>query len=735
MVTTNSSLPEGDLIEKPAVEHWLEMLPDEFSDDDRGYLRIAAEIALSAHPQRHVLNGESQLRHALSVAEILGHLHMDRETVASAMLLGALKDPDITEEKLQRELGVNAARMVDDLGRIGALTDLSTEVAVEDEEQHAENLRRLLLGIAEDVRVVLVVVAEQLHLMRTARSLEPEMSRRLAKETQDIYAPLANRLGIWQIKWELEDLSLRFLHPQEYKRIASLLDGRRADREQFIQEVMDLLREKFLAVGVDAEITGRPKHIYSIYRKMQRKAVDIEQIFDLRAVRVLVDDIAQCYAALGVVHGLWKHIPGEFDDYIATPKANLYQSIHTAVIGPEEKTLEVQIRTRGMHHHAELGVAAHWRYKEDAKEDTDFERRIVWMRQWLERKDVGGETGELQDAFDQEMESTRIYVLTPMGKVVELPKGSTPLDFAYAIHTDIGHQCRGARVDGHIVQLNRPLRSGETIEVLTAKNGTPSRDWINPHLGYLHSTKARNRVKQWFKQLDYEHHVELGRSALEREMTRLSISEKPDLEKVAEKHNLQHGEDVYAAIGRGDLSPIQVAGFGGREKPAPRSKPISESKHIHQGQVKGEVVVAGVDDLMTSIARCCKPVPYDSIIGYVTRGRGVTVHRRDCPNLRAMSDEEQDRLIPVHWSDEQQETQYAVDFMVVAADRKGLLRDISAILTNENIDVIGVNTNSDRKTDTATMRFTIEVKDMNQLSRVLSKIEQLQEINLVRRLL
>ncbi|MCG7897665.1 MAG: bifunctional (p)ppGpp synthetase/guanosine-3',5'-bis(diphosphate) 3'-pyrophosphohydrolase [Candidatus Thiodiazotropha weberae] len=733
MVTTNSSLPEGESIDNPAIDRWLEMLPDEFDADDRDYFRGAAEIALQVQSNLQAV-GERQLRHSLSVAEILAQLHMDRETVAAAMLLGVLNDPQLSLEKLERKVGISTAKMVDDLGRIGALTDSSREITKEEEQQHAENLRRLLLGIAEDVRVILVVVAEQLQLMRTARNLAPEQRRRVAKETQDIYAPLANRLGIWQVKWELEDLALRFLHPDDYKRIASQLDGRRSDREQFIKEVMELLKEKFLAAGVHAEISGRPKHIFSIWKKMQRKAVDIEQIFDLRAVRVLVDDIAQCYAALGVVHGLWKHIPGEFDDYIATPKANLYRSIHTAVIGPEEKTLEVQIRTRDMHHHAELGVAAHWRYKEDAKQDKDFERRIVWMRQWLEKKDFGEQTDGLQDAFDQEMEATRIYVLTPMGKVVELPKNSTPLDFAYAIHTDIGHTCRGARVDGHIVQLNRALRSGETVEVLTAKNGTPSRDWINPHLGYLHSSKARNRVKQWFKQLDYEHHVELGRSALEREMTRLSISEKPDLEKVAAKYNLQHGEDVYAAIGRGDLSPIQVAGFGGREKPAPRSRAIPDSSKS-SGVAKGEVVVAGVDDLMTTIARCCKPVPYDAIIGYVTRGRGVTVHRRDCPNVRAMPEDEQDRLVAVHWSDEQQETQYAVDFMVTASDRKGLLRDISAVLTNENIDVIGVNTNSDRKTDTATMRFTIEVKDMNQLSRVLSKIEQLQDINLVKRLL
>ncbi|MCU7851080.1 MAG: bifunctional (p)ppGpp synthetase/guanosine-3',5'-bis(diphosphate) 3'-pyrophosphohydrolase [Candidatus Thiodiazotropha sp. (ex Monitilora ramsayi)] len=731
MVTTTSRLPEGDEIAGEDVAHWIDRLPEDLDGEDRQCLRKAADIALAADPNARTLFGESQLRHALSVAEILVDMRMDQETIAAAMLLGSFHEKDLKLDHLIKMLGENTARMVDDLTRIGMLTDLSSEVPAGDEGEHAENLRRLLLGIAEDIRVVLIVVAEQLHRMRTARGLSPELRHRLAQETRDIYAPLANRLGIWQIKWELEDLSLRFLHPDDYKRIASQLDGRRADREQFINQVIELLHEKFHAVGVNAEISGRPKHIYSIWRKMQRKSVDIEQIFDLRALRVLVDDIAQCYAALGVVHGLWKHIPGEFDDYIATPKANLYQSIHTAVIGPEEKTLEVQIRTGDMHHHAELGVAAHWRYKENTKHDADFERRIVWMRQWLEQKELSDE-GEPPGYLDADMEATRIYVLTPQGKVVELPKGATPLDFAYSIHTDIGHQCRGARVDGHIVQLNRPLRSGESVEILTAKNGTPSRDWINPHLGYLHSARARNRVKQWFKHLDYEHHVDLGRAALEREMVRLSVTEKPDLEAIAGKHNLQHAEDVYAAIGRGDLSPIQVAGVGGRARQAQRSKPITPQQRT--ATVKGEVVVAGVDDLMTSMARCCKPVPYDPIIGFVTRGRGVTVHRRDCANVRALDEANRERLVDVLWSDQQAQTTYAVDFLVVSGDRKGLLRDISAILTNEDIDVIGVNTNSDRKSDTATMRFTVEVSDMEQLSRLLSKVEQLPDVSVVKRI-
>jgi GTP pyrophosphokinase len=674
-----------------------------------------------------------QLRHSLSVAEILSGMRLDRETLAAAILSGVLKDASVGLDQLEQRFGETTARMVDDLHRISRLTDLSSDVAYqnESEKDHAENLRRLLLGIAEDVRVVLVVVAEQLHLMRIARGFPDEFRRRLARETRDIYAPLANRLGIWQIKWELEDLVLRFLEPDQYKRIASKLDGRRADRERFIKEVIALLHDKFHESGIEAEISGRPKHIYSIWRKMQRKSVDIEQIFDLRAVRVLVEDIAQCYAALGVVHGLWRHIPGEFDDYIATPKANMYQSIHTAVIGPEGKNLEVQIRTRDMHHHSELGVAAHWRYKENTKHDADFERRIVWMRHWLELKDGGDENSGYLERLDGDLAPTRIYVLTPQGKVVELPKGATALDFAYAIHTDVGHRCRGARVDGHIVQLTRPLNSGETVEILTAKNGTPSRDWINPHLGYLHTSKARNRIKQWFKHQDFEHHVELGRAALEREMTRLGGTGRPNLEALAPRYNLRHAEDVYAAIGRGDLSPIQIAGLGEHgkpEKPAPQPRAVR-----HRQAAKGEVMVAGVDDLMTSIARCCKPVPYDPIIGYVTRGRGVTVHRQDCPNILAMDEERRKRQVEVRWSDEQTETAYPVDILILASDRKGLLRDISSILANEEVDVIGVKTSSDRKTDIATMQFTVEVGNIEQLNRLLRKVEQLPDVIEVRR--
>jgi GTP pyrophosphokinase len=732
MVTVNSSLPAGGVIDRATLEQWLEGLPMEFTKTDRAYLRQAGLLALQAGAQRRVASGENQVRHALSVAEILCGLRLDRETLAAAILLGVRKQAEFSLAGLSERFGETTARMVDDLDRIGKLTETSAAVSPASEKEHAENLRRLLLGIAEDVRVVLVVVAERLHLMRIARQLSEAYRHHLAEETRDIYAPLANRLGIWQIKWELEDLALRFLHPDQYKQIASQLDGRRADRERFIKRVIELLHEKFLEADIQAEISGRPKHIYSIWRKMQRKSVDIEQIFDLRAVRVLVDDIAQCYAALGVVHGLWQHIPGEFDDYIATPKANMYQSIHTAVIGPENKTLEVQIRTRDMHHHSELGVAAHWRYKENTKHDADFERRIIWMRHWLELKDGGDEdSGYLQASIPQ-MEPTRVYVLTPQGKVIELPKGATALDFAYAIHTDVGHRCKGARVDGHIVQLTRPLCSGETVEILTAKNGAPSRDWINPHLGYLHTSKARNRVKQWFKHQDFQHHVELGRTALERELTRMSISERPDLEALAPRYNLHHADDVYAAIGRGDLSAIQVAGAAEQKRPEPREESLVRPKRA-KSTGQGEVMVEGVDDLMTSMARCCKPVPFDAIVGFVTRGRGVTIHRRDCPNIRAMDDQERERLVQVRWSETQSESVYPVDMLIHANDRKGLLRDISSILTNEEVDVIAVRSFSDRKHDTATLRFTVEVANAERLLRLQAKIEQLPDVLNIKR--
>jgi GTP pyrophosphokinase len=576
--------------------------------------------------------------------------------------------------------------------------------------------------------------------MRAIKDLEPERRAKISRDTQRVYAPLANRLGMWQVKWELEDLALRYLEPEQYLAIARGLAERRAEREQYIQDVIASLHRTFTDAGIRAEITGRPKHIYSIWRKMQRKGVDLQEIFDLRAVRVLVDTVADCYAALGLVHGLWRHIPKEFDDYIATPKGNLYQSLHTAVIGPGDKALEVQIRTHEMHRHAELGVAAHWAYKESKGHDAEFQRRVIWMRQWLELKNEGEDASEILERFKSELEPSHVYVLTPQAKVIELPKGATPLDFAYAVHSEIGNRCRGARVNGRIVPLNYQLSSGETVEILTQKNATPSRDWLSPHQGYLATARARNRVRQWFKQQDHDLHMQEGRSALEKELSRLAIAEKAQLEQLAPRFNFKRGEDLLAAIGRGDLSVGLVARQVG--EPRVPEQPPRESEARSRPAVKapakpkpgaGEVVVEGVDDLMTQIANCCKPVPYDSIVGFVTRGRGVTVHRRDCPNVRHLPPGEQDRLVRVRWASQPADATYPVDVLVIAADRKGLLRDISSVFADDDVDVIGVNTHSDRSTDTAAMRFTVEVRDMSHLERVLIKLNQVPDVLDVRR--
>jgi GTP pyrophosphokinase len=736
MVKPVYNLPEHDSGDDAAIRHWLDNLIPNYPTEELKLIAGACAALTRCRGDRRIDTGETQVRHVLSTADILARLGMDHETVIAALLNGCLGQGDLTETQIANRFGPGIARMVGDLARIGQIANVEAIIAAKDQHEHEENLRRLLMGIAEDVRVVLVVLAERVHLMRAIKDLEPERRAKISRDTQRVYAPLANRLGMWQVKWELEDLALRYLEPDEYSAIARGLAERRAEREQYIQDVIATLHRTFAEAGIKAEITGRPKHIYSIWRKMQRKGVDLQEIFDLRAVRVLVDTVADCYAALGLVHGLWRHIPKEFDDYIATPKGNLYQSLHTAVIGPGDKALEVQIRTHEMHRHAELGVAAHWAYKESKGHDAEFQRRVIWMRQWLELKNEGENASEILARFKSELEPAHVYVLTPHAKVIELPKGATPLDFAYAVHSEIGNRCRGARVNGRIVPLNYQLESGETVEILTQKSATPSRDWLSPHQGYLTTARARNRVRQWFKQQDHDQHAQEGRAALDKELSRLAIAEKPQLDQIAPRYKFKSGEDLLAAVGRGDLSVGLVARQVGEPR-APEQQPREVEPRIRvPSKAKpgaGEVLVEGVDDLLTQIANCCKPVPYDSIVGFVTRGRGVTVHRRDCSNVRHLPPGEQDRLVRVRWASQPPDATYPVDVLVIAADRKGLLRDISSVFTDDDVDVIGVNTHSDRSTDTAAMRFTVEVRDMDHLERVLAKLSQVPDVLDVRR--
>lgn len=735
MVKPLYNLPEHDTDDEHAIRHWLDSLATHYPVEELKLIAGACAALTRYRGDRRIETGETHVRHVLSTADILARLRMDAETLIAALLNGCLEQNELTNAELADRFGPGIARMVDDLGRIGQIANINAVIAAKDQPEHEENLRRLLLGIAEDVRVVLVVLAERMHLMRTIKDLDPERRAKIARDTQRVYAPLANRLGIWQIKWELEDLSLRYLQPDEYQRLAKLLAERREEREQYIADVITTLHALFDEAGIEADISGRPKHLYSIWKKMQRKSVDISEIFDLRAVRIMVHTVADCYAALGLVHGRWQHIPKEFDDYIATPKGNFYQSLHTAVLGPDDKALEVQIRTYDMHRHAEFGVAAHWAYKEAKGHDAAFQRRVVWMRNWLEFKNDSEDNGDVVARFKSEFEPTHIYVLTPQSKVIELPKCATPLDFAYAIHSEVGNRCRGARVNGRIVPLTHQLHSGDSIEILTQKNAAPSRDWLSLHHGYLTTARARNRVRQWFKQQDFDQHLHEGRTLLDRELSRLGIIDKAHLDEVALKFNYRRGEDLLAAIGRGDLAVGQVARQVGEPKAeVPReTEPRTRPAHRHPSTGASDVIIEGVDDLLTQMAQCCKPVPYDAIVGFVTRGRGVTIHRKTCGNVRHLPPAEAERLISARWAAQPAKSGYSVDILVVAADRKGLLRDISSLFSDEDVDVRGVNSHSEKSTDTASMRFTAEVRDMNQLERLIIKIRQIPDVLKVRR--
>jgi len=718
------------------LDAWLSVVGQGRSEAEQHLIRAALTRAQVAHKNQMRASGEPYLLHCLAVAEIVHHLKLDHEAVAAAILHDAVEDTDVTLKEVAQTFGEQVARLVDGVTKMGRIGEMR-EPAVSrrsTEASHSESVRKLLLAMAEDVRVVLIKLADRLHNMRTLRFLDEERQRRIARETLDIYAPLANRLGIWQVKWELEDLSLRYLERDAYHRIAALLDGRRIDRERHIELVKERLSKAFAAAGIRADISGRPKHIYSIWRKMQRKNVDFHQIFDVQAVRVLVESTAECYAALGIVHTLWHHVPHEFDDYIANPKSNNYRSLHTAVIGPEGRAVEVQIRTREMHEHAELGIAAHWRYKEGARYDHGFEKKVAWLRQLLEWKEEEPSADEFVDRFKSESVEERVYVLTPQGQVIDMPAGATVLDFAYHIHTDVGHRCRGAKVNGRIVPLAYELSSGEQVEVLTGRKVAPSRDWLNPHLGYLKTSRARAKVRHWIKQQDRDINIAAGRSSLERELHRLGLSTS-GLSEVAERLKFGDPDSMMAALGRGDLQTHQVVSAvmglaeDGQEQPIAFAR---QARRPAQGKTGDDFRILGVGNLLTQAARCCHPVPNDVIVGYITRGRGVTIHRRDCANILRLKDEDRERLIDVEWGDAPDRL-FPVDIQIQAYDRPGLLRDVSAVLANDKINVLGMHTLTDKTDMIATMELNAEVTDMGQLSRVLSRIGQLPNIIEVKR--
>ena len=714
------------------VDTWLHALERERPEPELVLIRRACDVAQNAHAGQYRLSGEPYFQHVLAVANIVAELQLDSETVAAAVLHDVAEDTPVTIEQIREQFGDSVARLVDGVTKmklIQAFKALSEKD--KQERSQAENLRKMLLAMAEDVRVVLIKLADRTHNMRTLAVLPEDKRLRIARETLDIFAPLANRLGIWQLKWELEDMSFRYLDPDLYKKIAGMLDERRTNREDYIRGFSDLLRAELEKVGIkDAVISGRSKHIFSIWRKMERKQVDYNQIYDVRGVRILVGSVAECYTALGVVHSRWQFIAGEFDDYIATPKENNYRSIHTAVIGPDGKTVEIQIRTHQMHEHNELGVAAHWRYKEGGKRDANIDNKINLLRQLLQWKDEISDAAEFVEQFRSEVFEERVYVFTPQGKVIDMRRGATPLDFAYHIHTELGHRCRGAKVNGRMVPLTYTLQTGEQVEILTVKAGTPSRDWLNPHLGYVNTPRARAKIQNWFRQLDRDQTVVEGREILERELRRLGASQ-VNYDRLASELQYNAADDLFVAIAHNDIKQSKYIAtvqrlFHVQDKVPVDPHPADVGKRPSR-VTPGEVRIYGIGNVLSHLASCCSPVPGDDIRGYITQGRGISVHRSDCPNILRNASRSPERVIPVEWGTTTQHT-YPVEVEIQAFDRHGLLRDISAVLANERIAVTGAHTASDASNNLVRMQFTVEIPNLSALSRVLAKIAQLPNV-------
>ncbi|HEX7341831.1 MAG TPA: bifunctional (p)ppGpp synthetase/guanosine-3',5'-bis(diphosphate) 3'-pyrophosphohydrolase [Rhodanobacteraceae bacterium] len=679
-------------------------------------LLLAAMDAFAAVDSRDV-------RECGEVLGLLETLGCDEETLAAALWFYVAQKHPLDWAKAGKSLPETLSRLVD--GQLAAEQVWSLHAHHGDA---SEGLRRMLLAMVRDLRVVLVLLCRHLVRLRHADALPAAQARDLALLATDIHAPLANRLGIWQLKWELEDLAFRQLEPDTYKRIAHLLDERRSDREHFIARCIDELSATLAAAGIRADVAGRPKHIYSIWKKMQRKHVDFSDLYDIRAVRVLVDDVATCYAVLGVVHGLWPHLPREFDDYIARPKGNGYQSLHTAVFGPEGRTLEVQIRTHAMHHANELGVAAHWRYKEGGSGDAAFEERIAWMRRLLDARTESGDSLSL--AFRTELIEDRVYLLTPKGDVLDLPRGATVLDFAYRVHTEVGHRCRGAKVNGRIVPLTFQPASGDRVEVITGKASEPSRDWLSPHHGYLNSSRSREKVRAWFRRGERDTNLAAGRVMFEREMRRLGLeSTVPDA--LPARFGLKQPDELFEALALGEVTPGQIARILQEPEARPRTLP-SQPPPRPEGS-SDSLRIEGVGNLLTTLARCCQPVPGDVVRGFITRGRGISVHRADCASLAHLARRDPDRIIDVSWG-HASDAVYQVDILVRGYDRKGIHKDIAAVVTTANTPIVASTSRTDPKHGTMDMRLTLRVRDFEQLAVLMAKLSALPNVVDVERL-
>ncbi|MDX5411127.1 MAG: bifunctional (p)ppGpp synthetase/guanosine-3',5'-bis(diphosphate) 3'-pyrophosphohydrolase [Thauera sp.] len=724
MVSVTHAIAQGDTAAP------IDLLSAGLEAEDRRRLEDALDWIAELYEGKVLGTGEAIWTHALGAALIAASLRLDAETRLAALLFAVWEELEDPAEELVGRFGAVVAGLVRGLHRLNGLrvlTRLTATTSAPEIRAQTEVLRKMLLAMVEDIRVVLVRLASRTQTLRYYTDLPGDARVDVARESLDIYAPLANRLGVWQIKWELEDLSFRFIEPDTYKRIAKMLDERRVEREQFIEDAIARLRSELATVGIEAEITGRAKHIYSIYNKMRKKRLDFSQVFDIRALRVLVPEIKDCYTVLGIVHQMWHPIPQEFDDYITKPKGNNYQSLHTAVLAGDGRALEVQIRTFDMHKHAELGVAAHWRYKEGAKDGGDYDEKIALLRNLLSWRDEVTDAAHWMEQFKRASLDDTLYVLTPQGKVVDLPRGATPVDFAYRLHTDVGHHCRGAKVDGHLVPLNTQLESGQTVEIVTAKEGGPSRDWLDTRQGYVATSRARTKIKQYFAQLDEEELLNRGRSFVTKEMQRDGHAQ-ANIDGLAERMGFKNAEALYLAAGRGEVGPraVQTAlREGNAPEPGAGTAPEFVVSRSRSGDNQDKILIVGVGKLMTSLSRCCKPAPPDAVEGFVTRGRGISIHRVDCADFQELARKHPERVIPAEWGEKAHDSRtalYQVDITVQASDRQGLLRDISEVLSREKLNVIAVNTLT--KKGTAYMRFTMEVGGIKQVQRAITLIRE-----------
>jgi GTP pyrophosphokinase len=713
MTTTEAKLGES-LLNRVA-----EYLPEK----GQKLVRDALEFADESHAGQLRKNGEPVIVHPLSAAETVAGLQLDAATIAGALLHDVQEDCGVSNAEIAKRFGSEVAQMVEGVTKLGLISGQAADAEPTDRQVQAENLRKMFLAMAQDLRVVIIKLADRLHNMRTLWGLKKEDQRRIAKETMEIYAPLAARLGIWDMKWQLEDLAFRYLEPEHYKRVAEMLEVKRGVRDEYVAQIRTILSEELAKHDIQAEIYGRAKHIYSIAKKIEKYAADgrdVDEIYDLMAVRILVETVTDCYTALGIVHGMWRPLPGSFDDYIANPKESMYQSLHTSVMALNTQPLEVQIRTHEMHNTAEFGIAAHWRYKEGGggKRDARYEERLAWLRQLLDWQREISQAEEMVEAVKTDIFQDQVFVFTPKGEIKDLPSGSTPLDFAYRIHTDLGHLCVGAKVNGRLVSLNYHLRNGEVVEILTSKSSKgPSRDWMNTNLGYLRTTHGREKVRQWFKRQQRAENIARGKEMVEKEMARLGTSLSEMQETLLKLFKFEDLDDFFLRVGYGEISAQHIANKA--------ASVIEEQEDIREfvapvvpRTAPTGIRVLGTGDLLTRLSKCCNPVPGDDIIGYVTRGEGVSVHRRDCRNITAS--DEKERLIDVEWGRRGQ--LYPVAVHIDAYDRVGLLRDVSTMVAEEKVNMTGVHT-QEADDGHITIYVTLETSGIEQLSRLLAKLE------------